>query len=147
MAPRRRQPADFFEQYVVAVAAWDLSWLFSVGDPKRDPDPYREYADLVFRGDVHRPTPFRHPRAEVTLSGRAELPEPFQAPHPKSIGHLEGRGDLLRAYVNVPVERFALLAATAARVRLVALGGDRLSRGRGLVRNLHVDTRFDPEEW
>jgi hypothetical protein len=47
----------------------------------------------------------------------------------------------------VPVARLALLAAIAARVRLVALGGDRLSRRRGLVRNLHVDTRFDPEEW
>jgi hypothetical protein len=31
--------------------------------------------------------------------------------------------------------------------RLVALGGDRLSRGRGLVRNLHIDTEFSPEEW
>jgi hypothetical protein len=147
MASRRRPPAEIFEQYVVTVAAWNLSWLFAVSDPKRDPDPYREYTNLVFHGEIHRPAPFRYPRAEVTLSGRAELPEPWQAPQPQSIGHLEGRDGLLRAYVTVPAERLALLTATAARVRLVALSGGRLSRGRGLVRSLHVDTRFDPEEW
>jgi hypothetical protein len=59
MTPRHSPPTDLFEQYVVAVTARDLTSLFAVGDPVRDLDPFREYTDLIFRSEVHQPTPFR----------------------------------------------------------------------------------------
>ena len=85
MPTKRRSSAQSIEHYVVAVTGWDLSWLLSIGDPKRDPEPYREHTTLTLRGDVHRPAPFRHPRAEVALSGRAVLPEPWR-PAPRTLG-------------------------------------------------------------
>jgi len=40
-----------------------------------------------------------------------------------------------------------MLTAPATRIRLVALGRDRLSYRRGLVRSIHVDTEFNAEDW
>ena len=131
----------------MAVAGWDLSWIFSVSDPKRDPDSYQEYSTLTFHGKVHRPAPFRCPKAEIALSGRPVLPEPWMEGTPQSLGHVEARGNLLSAYLTVPADRLGMLTAAAARIRVISLGGDKLLRRKGLVRSLHVDTVFIPEDW
>jgi hypothetical protein len=144
MAPRCKTPTERFEHYVVAVATWDLSWLFSVGDPKRDPDPYQEYSTLTFRGEVHRPTPFRYPKAEVALSGRVEALE--LGPN-RCLGYLDARDDYVRAYIPMPVDRLAMLTVAAPRIRLISLGGDTLFRRKALIRSLHLDTEFIPEDW
>jgi len=146
--PKSRRPsAEPITHYVVAVTSWELSWLFSIADPKHDPGPYSEYSTLTVRGDVHRPTPFRYPHAEIILSGRTRLPEPGPAEVPQSLGYLDAREETLHAYVTVPMERLTLLAAVADRIRLVCLTSTTLFRRRGHVRGLHVDTAFDPEEW
>ena len=75
------------------------------------------------------------------------LPEPWMGQTPQSIGHVDARGDLLSAYVTVPADRFAMLIAAAARVRVISLSGDKLFRRKGLVRSIHVDTAFIPEDW
>lgn len=148
--PARRRssvPPQILEQYVVAVADWDLQWLFSIADPKRETGPYREHTTLILRGGLHRPILPTYPRAEIRLSGRAVLPEPWLQGPPQSLGTLDARGDCLQGYATLPLERVTLLAAAAPRIRLVALTATRLYRRKGSVCGLHVDTAFDPEEW
>jgi hypothetical protein len=147
MAPRRKPPTERYENYVIAVAGWDLAWLFSVGSPKYDPGPYSEHSTLTFRGEIHRPAPFRYPKAEVELSGRAELPAPWETSPPKCLGFLYARDDWLRVHIPVSVDRLAMLTAAAPRIRLISLGGDKLFRRKALIRSLHVDTEFNPEDW
>jgi hypothetical protein len=144
MAPRRKAPTERYEHYVIAVAGWDLSWLFSVGSPKYEPGPYSEHSTLTFRGEIHRPTPFRYPKAVIELSGRAEVLEP--GPN-RCLGYLDARDDWVRAYIPVPADRLAMLTAAAPRIRLINLGGDKLFRRKARIRSLHLDTEFNPEDW
>ncbi|MBP2233355.1 hypothetical protein J2847_006693 [Azospirillum agricola] len=134
-------------QYVVAVTGWELSWLFSIADPKREPGPYREHSSLTVRGAVHRPAPFRYPHAEIIVSGRVRLPEPGHGEHAQSLGSLDAREDTLHAYVTVPMDRLTLLAAVADRLRLVCLTATTLFRRHGQVHGIHVDTAFMPDDW
>lgn len=142
--PRRRL-ADEYEQPVVAVTGWDVQWLFSIPDPKHGHDAYRDVATLTLAGDVHRPARSRYPAARIELTGQVELPEPA-LPHP-AIGYVEHRSGLLYAYIRVPADRLAMLTAAADRIRLVSLLIVKLAPRRRLVRSLHVDTAFNPEEW
>lgn len=143
----RRRAGEPITQYVVAVTGWEVQWLFSIADPKYEPGPYREHSTLTVRGDVHRPSPFRYPQAEILLSGRTRLLDSADEEPPKSLGYLDAREDTLHAYVTVPTERLVLLAAVADRLRLVCLTATTLFRRRGQVRGLHVDTAFIPDEW
>jgi hypothetical protein len=147
MAARRLSPYERHEHYIIAVASWGFAWLFSVGSPKYDPGPYSEHSTLTFRGELHRPTPFRYPKAEVELSGRAELPAPWETSPPKCLGSLDARDDWVRVYIPVSVDRLAMLTAAAPRIRLISLGGDTLFRRKALIRSLHLDTEFNPEDW
>ncbi|MBX6386219.1 MAG: hypothetical protein IRZ07_25150 [Microbispora sp.] len=84
----------------MAITGWDLSWIFSVGDPKYDAAPYREYGTLTLHDEIRHPAPFRYPRAEIALSGQVLLPRFEPTAVRPSIGFLDTRDDLLRAYVT-----------------------------------------------
>ena len=148
MTVRPRAKASEPEDYVVAVASWDLSWSFSAGDPKHDPDPYREFSTLLLRGPVHRPASFRYPLAEITVSGQADLLiKARDQPARSTIGYLQGNNEVLQAYVQVPLERLAMLVAGAPRFRLAVVSGSKLFRRRSSIRGIQLDTEFKPEDW
>lgn len=145
---KRRRPLDEIITYVVTVTAWDRHWSFRVSDGSRwELGPYGGHGTLTLHGQVYRPEGFKYPRAEVTLSGRLGMRT--ERDTSTSIGSLDARDDLLRAYVFVPAEDMAELTVltTSGRLQMAALSGTPLRYRQGQVRGLSLHTDFDPEEW
>ena len=67
---------------------------------------------------------------------------------PRSIGGLSANADTLYAYIFVPVERFAELAAVAAtnRVQVAYIHGTRIRYRSGAVTGFSLSTGIEEEE-
>lgn len=81
-----------------------------------EPGPYANSGTLTLNGEVFRPEGFKYPRAEITLSGQDKMTE--EGGHPKAIGSINVRDDLLQAYIFVPIESMGKLTSLAACDRI-----------------------------
>ncbi len=141
MKMSRRTKSEVAEQYVVTVNRWDFHWGFSIGDRERGSNWHRGNTTVTFHGEIRLPAPFKYPIAEITLNGETQISER------KKIGYLSARDNLFTAFVIIPGDRLAIIAAVADRVRLITLSGTKLAYRKGTVMGLSIDTSFIPEEW
>ena len=94
---------------------------------------------------VAQPTRPAHDRGPGARAGMMD--ERYdQTPH--SIGRLSAYGETLNAYVFIPVERLAELAAVAlsGRVQVVNIVGTRLRYRSGSVQSIYLNTEIEEEE-
>lgn len=133
------------------ITGWDYYYSFRPSDPKSrwDPGPYKELATISFGGEIVRPQDSKYKRAKVTFSARVEMMEENRAAPPKTIGSLTANDEELSAYIFIPAERMADLAAVAqsGRAQVVHFGATRLRYRSAMVHTVSLSTEFDEEEW
>lgn len=148
---RRKSNREEYVSYLVRLTGWNYHYSFSLNDPKRrwGPGPYNEHSGVIFEGDVIRPEGCKYERAIITLSARAGLLQEKMAEHPTCVGSLTAVGTELSAYVFVPAERLAELTSVAAsgRVQIAQFTATKVRFRSALVRNVSLDTNFNPEDW
>lgn len=148
---RARIKRDDPTGYLVRVTGWDFSYFFRPAESRRASTEraYEEIATLELSGEIIRPVPCRYARAKVTLSARAGLFDEKHDKPPKAIGSLTASGDTLDAYVFVPEERIASLAAVAAsgRIQIAHFFASPIKYRSATVINVSFDTNFIEDDW
>jgi len=93
---------------------------------------------------VAYPEKFAYPRAEVTLSGHADLRPPDDGIRP-AIGTIYANSDVIQFYVFLPENDMAELvaAASSGRIRQINFTGTPLKWRKGTVSNVSVSTEVD----
>jgi hypothetical protein len=96
-------------------SGWDYYYSFRPSDPKSrwDAGPYNELATISFGGEIIRPQDSKYKRAKVIFSARLGMMEENGVEPPKTIGSLTANDEELSAYIFIPAERTADLAAVA----------------------------------
>jgi len=149
--PRKKKSSSArlgYARYVVRVTGWDRFWSFSVNlDRRYERTPLSSASTLTLRGKVFRPSDFKCPDAEITLSGHAMDLEGEERRN--SIGYVDVKSGLLRAYLFVPEPSMCELTTLAAsdRLRLIHMVGGPLRYGSAIVFGVNLNTEFDEEEW
>ena len=149
--PRKKKSSSArldYARYVVRVIGWDRFWSFRVNlDRRYESTPLSSTSTLTLRGKVFRPSDFKYPDAEIMLSGHAMDREEDERRN--SIGYVDVKSGLLRAYLVVPEPSICELTTLAAsdRLRLIDMVGRPLRYGSAIVIGVNLDTEFDEKEW
>ena len=147
---KRKAVREEYISYLISVSGWDYYYAFRPGDPKSrwDQGAYDELATLSFTGKLARPEGTKYDTGQVTFSGRRGLmKEPIERA-PASIGSLSASGAELSAYIFIPTERLAELAAVAQsdRIQTIHITGTKLRYRSGLIHHVSVSTQPDEED-
>jgi len=149
--PRRGTTADEFVSYLVRLVGWEYHYGFRGIDPKSrfEVGTYSEIALLTFTGVLVRPNGSKYSGVTVTLSGRLAMLDEEPGDKRRSIGSLSVQGDDLDAYIFVPAERMAELAAIAqsGRFQFVQFTGTKLRYRAARIYNVSLYTHLAEDEW
>ncbi|WP_380874289.1 hypothetical protein ACFB49_46950 [Sphingomonas sp. DBB INV C78] len=109
---------------------------------------YSELATLDFAGELIRTERSKYALGKVTLSARQGILEEPLTAAARCLGNLSGRGDVLEAYIFVPVERMSelVLVAQAGRIQFISFVASKLRYGSGAVYGVALHSEAD-EEW
>lgn len=146
---KRKRKFEEYEHYDILISNWDYYYGFHISDPKShfDHGPYSELSTIEFVGGFAEPEASKFSQAQVTLSSKEGMLDERRFDCPRSIGGLSSRGDIFAAYIFVPSERFAELAAivSSGRVQALNIYGTRLRYRLGSAINIALTTRLEVE--
>jgi hypothetical protein len=150
-ATRRPRPPLMFCHYVVAIEGWEWSLSFGLGDPKYDPEPFRDYRHLQLRGTLLRPSQLKVSAVELTLLPDARLSRnDWPERSPNSVGSLSlntNRERLLQGLLTLPADALAqvLTVLTAGRFKYALLNGEPLRHRQALIRHYSLETMWEDD--
>lgn len=143
---RRSQKAPRPVQYTIAIDTWDWSFSFGVNKISSFSDPYNDFRHLVITGTLKQPAMPKVTSVSVTLMPDMRFNESArQNDKPQHVGSINARGSEFDALLSIPADVLPSIIAAlhAGQIRFVAMEGEKLRYGEGLVTRFSLDRTAD----
>ena len=151
---RRRSRASEHQSYIFRIEDSEAGYSFATDHNQWTAGPYWEHLELSIAGTIVVPEGLQGRRCTLSFLGDRRISRALDSPadsriEPLCVGTLTIWGQTTSYLGSLPhdVIWHVLAALAGGNIRMLALHGERLYRGKAKIQTVHFGREIDPEEW